>query len=87
LDCPLERVVRLSLTPDAAWPELTAREMGCCLPTDDAHAGRPGGAKAMMPQERRDATGRHFAPTGQPRRSVDVCNPDAQPEAGRQEPD
>ena len=47
---PLERIVRLSLTPDAAWPELTARETGCRLPTDDAHAGRPGGAKAMMPQ-------------------------------------
>ncbi|MCZ8063924.1 hypothetical protein, partial [Silanimonas sp.] len=69
----LERAVRLSLTPDAAWPELTAREIGWRLQTDDAHAGRPGGAKAMMPQDRREVTDRHFAPTGQPHRSADVC--------------
>jgi len=41
----------------------------------------------MMPQYRREATGRHFAPTGQPHRSADVCSPEDRPEARSQEPD
>ena len=40
----------------------------------------------MMQQERRDATDRHFAPTGQPRRSADVCSPEARPERDAQNP-